>query len=93
MLLAALQHDGDLLGGHGQHGQLDAVELVEAAPGAGLGEALVDAAEAPEVHLVGAVEDDDVLAEAAAHVLVVIVKKKTIKKTIKKKLKNKKLKN
>ena len=76
MLLAALQHDGDLLGGHGQHGQLDAVELVEAAPGAGLGEALVDAAEAPEVHLVGAVEDDDVLAEAAAHVLVVIVKKK-----------------
>ena len=29
----------------------------------------IDSAEAPEVHLVGAVEDDDVLAEATAHVL------------------------
>ena len=29
----------------------------------------VDTSEAAEVHLIGAVEDDDVLAEAAAHVL------------------------
>lgn len=45
LLLARRQHDGHLLGGHRQHGQLDAIELVEAAPGARLGEALVDATE------------------------------------------------
>ena len=36
--LLAQQHDGDLLGGNGQHGQLDTVELVKAAPRTGLGQ-------------------------------------------------------
>ena len=37
--LLAAQHDGDLLRRHGQHRQVDAVELVEAAPRPRLGEA------------------------------------------------------
>lgn len=35
-LLLARENDGDLLGGDGQNGEVDAVELIEAAPGAGL---------------------------------------------------------
>lgn len=37
-LLLAREHDGDLLGGHRQHGQVDAVKLIETAPGARLGQ-------------------------------------------------------
>ena len=36
-LLLAQQHNGDLLGGYGQHREFDTVELVEATPGTGLG--------------------------------------------------------
>lgn len=63
------QHDVDLLGSHRQDGQFDPVELVEATPGTGLCQALEDAAETSEVHLIGTVKDDDVLAQSLAHVL------------------------
>mmetsp|Transcript_8760 Transcript_8760/g.28859 ORF Transcript_8760/g.28859 Transcript_8760/m.28859 type:complete len:326 (-) Transcript_8760:537-1514(-) len=63
------EHAANLLRGHREHLQVDAIELVETAPAARHGEALVDAAERAVVHLVGAVGDDDVLAKGAAHVL------------------------
>lgn len=62
------QYDSDLLGSDGQHGQFNPVELIEATPGAGLGEALVYPAETAVVHLVGAVEHHNVLGERLAHV-------------------------
>ncbi len=63
------QYDGNLLSGHWEHREFDSVELVEAAPGTGLGKTLEDAAETAEIHLVGAVEHDHVLAKAPTHVL------------------------
>ena len=39
LVLLALQDDVNLLRRHGQHRQLDAVELIKAAPGARLGQA------------------------------------------------------
>ena len=63
------EHIRHLLGGHREHLEVDPVELVEAAPHAGHGQPLVDAAERAVVHLVGAVGHHDVLAERAAHVL------------------------
>ncbi|RNA11509.1 hypothetical protein BpHYR1_000026 [Brachionus plicatilis] len=62
-------NNGNLLRGNRQYGQVDAIELVKAAPCARLGKALVDAAQAPEVHLVRAVEHDHILTETSAHVL------------------------
>ena len=41
-VLLTTQDNSNLLGGHGQHGQLNTVELVEAAPCAGLGQTLVN---------------------------------------------------
>mmetsp|Transcript_13743 Transcript_13743/g.31845 ORF Transcript_13743/g.31845 Transcript_13743/m.31845 type:complete len:1547 (-) Transcript_13743:4516-9156(-) len=70
---AALAHGGedavDLLRGHRQHLEVDAVELVEATPAAGHGQALVQLAERAEIHLVGAVEHHDELAEGATEIL------------------------
>ena len=39
--LLAGQHDVDLLGGYREHGQLNTVELIEAAPAAGLGKTYI----------------------------------------------------
>ena len=69
LLLDGAKHAGHLLRRHGEHLEVDPVELVEAAPAARHGEALVDAAERAVVHLVGAVGHDAVLAERARHVL------------------------
>ena len=59
----------DLLRDDGQHGQADAVELVEAAPEAALAEALEDLGAIFIRHLVAAVRDDDEDAERRAEVL------------------------
>ena len=58
-----------LLRHHGQYGQLDAVELVEAAPQAAGAQALEDLGAVVLGHLAGAVGDDDVDAQRAAQVL------------------------
>ena len=67
--LDGVQHGRHLLRHHREHLEVDAVELVEAAPAAALREALVDGAHDAVVHLVAAVEDHRVLAERVAHVL------------------------
>jgi len=59
----------DLLSRYGQHRQIDPIELVEAAPTAGLSKTLVDSSQAPVIELVGAVEDDNVFAESFPHIL------------------------
>ena len=59
----------DLLCADGQHVEVDAVELVEAAPEAGLGEAPEDLAHVDVVELVAAVEHHHILAERVAEVL------------------------
>ena len=69
MFLFSHQDNIDLLGGDGQDRQLNAVELIEAAPRARLGESLEDPAKSTEVHLIRAVEDDAVFAEGLGHVL------------------------
>ena len=42
LVLLALQDNVDLLGSDGEHRQLDAVKLIEAAPGSGLGQTCRD---------------------------------------------------
>lgn len=56
-------------GAHRQHGHRDAIELVEAAPGARLGQPLVDLPHGLVVHLVAAVEDVALHAQGAGQVL------------------------
>jgi hypothetical protein len=67
-LLGVLDRE-DLLRHHGEHRQLDAVELVEAAPQAALAQALEDLGAVGELLLVRAVGDHDVQPQRAPQVL------------------------
>ena len=67
--LDGLENDAHLLRDDGEHLEVDAVELVEAAPHTCLGEALDDLTSRAVVHLVAAVGYEHELAERAAHVL------------------------
>ena len=58
-----------LLRADGEDGEVYAVELVEAAPEAALREPFVYFPHALVVHLVGAVEDHNVLAQSVAQIL------------------------
>jgi hypothetical protein len=58
-----------LLSNDRQHGELDAVELVEAAPDAGATQALEHLRQVREALLVCAVRDDDELPERATQIL------------------------
>eukprot|EP00951_Prasinocladus_malaysianus_P030099 scaffold281563_cov46-Prasinocladus_malaysianus.AAC.1 len=64
-----IQHSLVLRGAHRQHGNRDAIELIKAAPRAGLGQALIDLAHGLVVHLVAAVEDIALHAQGARQVL------------------------
>ena len=68
-LAARRENSLHLLRTHGQHLELDAVELVEAAPAAGHRETLVDLAHRTVVQLVRAVEHHDELAKSTTKVL------------------------
>ena len=59
----------DLLGDHGQHFHIDAVELIKTRPGAGLGEASEQTAQRNDIHTLRAVKDNDVLSKGLAQVL------------------------
>mmetsp|Transcript_20779 Transcript_20779/g.35679 ORF Transcript_20779/g.35679 Transcript_20779/m.35679 type:complete len:2651 (-) Transcript_20779:3350-11302(-) len=69
VLLQRRQDTRHLLSAHGEHGEVDPIELVEAAPGPGLGQTFVDLAHGPEVQLIGAVEHDHVLPEGTPQIL------------------------
>jgi len=58
-----------LLCADGEHGEVDAVELIKTAPQPRLREALIYFSHALVVHLVAAVEDHHVLAQRVAQVL------------------------
>ena len=60
---------GHLLSHHGQHFQLDTVELVKAGPGASLCQAREHAAQHANVQLVRTVEDQHVLGDGLTQVL------------------------
>lgn len=69
MLPQSVQNRSNLYGNDGQHLDGDAIELVEASPGACLRQALVDVAARLVVHLLRAVEHVDQHAKSSTEIL------------------------